>query len=148
MLLYCLGQEADDVLISTIITEVEHKKFDDVLTKFDTYFTIMYRQNLTRANINISILALQEPILALHFLFLLRYKWVPLICACPIHKTVRTHPFSLYLICKQLHPQVCGPWVSCLQIRYKPHGCGYCGTTITCVPCCVHHIYMYDNARP
>ena len=35
MLLYCLGEEADDVLTSTNITEEEYERFDDVLAKFD-----------------------------------------------------------------------------------------------------------------
>ena len=40
MLLYCLDEEADDVLTSTNITEEERKKFDDVLAKFDAFFKV------------------------------------------------------------------------------------------------------------
>ena len=35
-LLYCLGEESDDVLTSTGITDEERKSYKDVLSKFDT----------------------------------------------------------------------------------------------------------------
>ena len=38
-LLYCLGEEADDVLTSTNITVESQKKFADVLQKFDKFFS-------------------------------------------------------------------------------------------------------------
>ena len=37
-LLYCLGQEADDMLSSTGITEEECKKYNTIMQKFDDYF--------------------------------------------------------------------------------------------------------------
>ena len=40
MLLYCLDEEADDVLISTNISEESRKKYDDVLAKFDAHFRV------------------------------------------------------------------------------------------------------------
>ena len=39
-LLYCLGKEAEDILLSTWITEEQRKKYDDILSKFDTFFEI------------------------------------------------------------------------------------------------------------
>jgi len=43
-LLYCLGEERDDVLSSTNITEEQQKKYDEVLAKFDEHFKV--RQNI------------------------------------------------------------------------------------------------------
>ena len=43
-LLYCLGEDADDVLVSTSITEEARKSFDTVVEKFDNHFQV--RQNL------------------------------------------------------------------------------------------------------
>ena len=43
-LLYCLGEDADDVLVSTNITEEERKSFNTVVEKFDSHFQV--RQNL------------------------------------------------------------------------------------------------------
>jgi len=43
-LLYCLGEEGDDVLLSTNIMEEQQKKYDDVLAKFDEHFKV--RQNI------------------------------------------------------------------------------------------------------
>ena len=39
-LLYCLGEESDDVLTSTSITADERKKYKDILGKFDSFFKI------------------------------------------------------------------------------------------------------------
>ena len=39
-LLYCLGEEEDDVLISTNISEESRKNYDDVLAKFDAHFKV------------------------------------------------------------------------------------------------------------
>jgi len=39
-LLYCLGEEADDVLTSTNITSESRKRFADVLQKFDEFFKV------------------------------------------------------------------------------------------------------------
>ena len=39
-LLYCLGEESKDVLTSTNITEANHKKYDAVVEKFDSFFNI------------------------------------------------------------------------------------------------------------
>ena len=44
MLLYCLGKEADDVLISTNFSEESRKKYDDFLAKFDAHFKV--RKNI------------------------------------------------------------------------------------------------------
>ena len=40
MLLYCLKEEADDVLSSTIIKADDKKKYETVLTKFDGFFQV------------------------------------------------------------------------------------------------------------
>ncbi len=37
-LLYCMGDQAEEVLLSTDPTEEERKKYDTVLQKFDDYF--------------------------------------------------------------------------------------------------------------
>ena len=52
LLLYCLGQEADDVLSSTGITEEEHKKYDTVVQKFDNYFKVQRNVIFERACFN------------------------------------------------------------------------------------------------
>ena len=39
-LLYCLGEDADDILTSTNISEESRKKYTDVLAKFDTDFKV------------------------------------------------------------------------------------------------------------
>ena len=39
-LLYCLGEEADDVLSSTNITEAQRRRYTDVLSKFDSFFQV------------------------------------------------------------------------------------------------------------
>ena len=43
-LLYCIGEEAEDVLGSTGTTEVERKDYQIVVCKFDSYFQV--RQNV------------------------------------------------------------------------------------------------------
>ena len=45
-LLYCLGDEADDVLTSTNISADDRKKYDKVMEKFDAFFQA--RKNMTR----------------------------------------------------------------------------------------------------
>ena len=44
-LLYCLGEQADDVLVSTNISEESRKKYDDVLAKFDAHFRVRKKYN-------------------------------------------------------------------------------------------------------
>ena len=44
MLLYCLGKEADDVLMSTNISTESRKKYSDVLAKFDTHLGLYMLQ--------------------------------------------------------------------------------------------------------
>ena len=39
-LLYCLGEEAEDILASTNIGEEDRKKYDSVLAKFDSFFSV------------------------------------------------------------------------------------------------------------
>ena len=39
-LLYCLGEEAESVLISTNITEEEQKDYSKVIEKFDSFFKV------------------------------------------------------------------------------------------------------------
>jgi len=40
MFLYCLGEEADDILASTNITDEDQKKYSEVLAKFDGHFKV------------------------------------------------------------------------------------------------------------
>ena len=39
-LLYCLGKEAEDILASTNIGEEDRKKYDSILAKFDSFFSV------------------------------------------------------------------------------------------------------------
>ena len=39
-LLYCLGEEAEDILASTNIGEEDRKKYDSVLAKCDSFFSV------------------------------------------------------------------------------------------------------------
>lgn len=50
-LLYCLGEEANDVLTSTNITEDESKSFDQVIAKFD-FFQVRWNIIFERARFN------------------------------------------------------------------------------------------------
>ena len=43
-LLYCLGEESEDVLTSTNITEANRKKYNAVVEKFDSFFNV--RRNI------------------------------------------------------------------------------------------------------
>ena len=51
-LLYCLGEEADNVLISTNISEESRKKYDDILAKFDAHFKVHKDIIFKRAQFN------------------------------------------------------------------------------------------------
>jgi len=51
-LLYCLGEDADDVLTSTNISEESRKKYTDVLAKFDTHFQVRKNVIFERARFN------------------------------------------------------------------------------------------------
>ena len=51
-LLYCLGEEADDVLTSTNITGDSRKKFADVLEKFNEFFKVRKNVIFERARFN------------------------------------------------------------------------------------------------
>ena len=51
-LLYCLGEEADDVLSSTNITETQRRRYSDVLSKFDSFFHVTKNVIFERARFN------------------------------------------------------------------------------------------------
>ena len=51
-LLYCLGEEADDVLTSTDITVEDRKKYDEVVAKLDGFFKVRRNVILERARFN------------------------------------------------------------------------------------------------
>ena len=51
-LLYCLGEEADDVLNSTNISAEDAKKYDKVIGKFDEYFQVRKNVIYERARFN------------------------------------------------------------------------------------------------
>ena len=51
-LLYCLGEEADDVLSSTNITSDDRKKYDSVVEKFYEYFQVRKNVIYERARFN------------------------------------------------------------------------------------------------
>ena len=52
MLLYCLGEDADDVLTSTNISEENRKNFAKVLAKFDAFFKVRQNVIFERAKFN------------------------------------------------------------------------------------------------
>ena len=47
-LLYCLGEEAKDILASTNIGEEDRKEYDSILAKFDSFFSV--RKNVIIEN--------------------------------------------------------------------------------------------------
>ena len=51
-LLYCLGEEADDVLISTNISEEDRKVYNSVMAKFDEFFKVRKNVIFERAKFN------------------------------------------------------------------------------------------------
>ena len=44
VLLYCMGDEAEDMLTSTNVSEDDRKEYSRVITKFDTFFKV--RKNI------------------------------------------------------------------------------------------------------
>ncbi len=51
-LLYCLGEEANDVLASTHISEEDKKVFSKVVEKLDDYFKVRHNVIFERARFN------------------------------------------------------------------------------------------------
>ena len=51
-LLYCLGEESDDVLTSTNISEEDRKKYNAVVAKFDSFFNVRRNIIYERARFN------------------------------------------------------------------------------------------------
>ena len=51
-ILYCLGEDADDVLTSTSISEADRKKYDSVMAKFDAFFKVRKNIIFERARFN------------------------------------------------------------------------------------------------
>ena len=51
-LLYCLGEQAEDVLSSTGISEDNRKKYSEVMNKFDAYFQVRKNVIFERARFN------------------------------------------------------------------------------------------------
>ena len=51
-LLYCLGNEAEDVLRSTNISEEDRKKYKEVRAKFDAFFQVQENVIFERARFN------------------------------------------------------------------------------------------------
>ena len=51
-LLYCLGEEADDVLSSTNVTDEDRKKYATIIVKFDAFFQVRKNVILKRAKFN------------------------------------------------------------------------------------------------
>ena len=51
-LLYCLGEEADDVLFSTNITDEDRDKYATVIAKFDAFFQVRKNVIFERAKFN------------------------------------------------------------------------------------------------
>ena len=51
-LLYCMGEEAEDVLTSTEISDDERKRYDAVMSKFDGFFKVRKNLIFERARFN------------------------------------------------------------------------------------------------
>ena len=51
-LLYCLGEEADDILTSTNITDENRKRYSEVMAKFDGHFKVRKNVIFERARFN------------------------------------------------------------------------------------------------
>ena len=51
-LLYCMGEEAEDVLTSTGISDEERKRYDAVMSKFDGFFKVRKNLIFERARFN------------------------------------------------------------------------------------------------
>ena len=51
-LLYCLGEEADDVLTSTNISEANRKVYDSVMAKLDEFFKVRKNTIFEQAKFN------------------------------------------------------------------------------------------------
>ena len=51
-LLYCLGKDTDDILVSTNITEDKRKRYKDIMAKFDGHFKIRHNLIFERAKFN------------------------------------------------------------------------------------------------
>ena len=51
-LLYCLGEEAEDVLASTHVTAEQRKKYKDVVGKFNGFFKVRRNVIFERARFN------------------------------------------------------------------------------------------------
>ena len=51
-LLYCLGEEAEDILVSTNISDDHRKQYETVLSKFDNFFCVRKNVIIERAKFN------------------------------------------------------------------------------------------------
>ena len=51
-LLYCLGEEAEDILASTNIADDQRKRYETVLSKFDSFFCVRKNVIIERAKFN------------------------------------------------------------------------------------------------
>ena len=51
-LLYCMGEEAENILSSTGISDEDKKKYDKVVEKFDLYFAVRRNLIFERARFN------------------------------------------------------------------------------------------------
>ena len=60
-LLYCLGEEAEDILASTNISDDDRKQYDAVLSKFDSFFRIRKNVIIERAKFNRRSQLAEEP---------------------------------------------------------------------------------------
>ena len=60
-LLYCLGEEAEDILMSTNISEDQRKQYVAVLSKFDGFFRVRKNVIIERAKFNRRSQLLDEP---------------------------------------------------------------------------------------
>ena len=51
-LLYCMGKEAESVLVSTNVTADQGSKYSDVIGKFDSYFDVRMNTIFERVRFN------------------------------------------------------------------------------------------------
>lgn len=61
-LLYCLGEEAEDILTSTNISDDDRKQYDTVIEKFDRFFRVRKNVIIERAKFNKRAQLSDEPI--------------------------------------------------------------------------------------
>ena len=61
-LLYCVGDDAEDTLVSTNISDADRKKYDEVIKKFDDFFQVQKNVIFEQARFNCHCQAARESV--------------------------------------------------------------------------------------